>query len=180
MALEEVEHHTVLCLRRGIVTMLELKGVAKSYGKTIALRPPDLNIRAGELLALAIVGETGSGKTTLAMIAAGVIKPDQGGRMFFGQEVDEWMKKDHKALAKKIGIIYQNPAESISHRFSVYEAIAEPLKIQGEAQDHEKSKEVVQAILTDVHLSTDDAFLRRYPHELNMRALQLVCLTRAL
>jgi len=178
VVLEEVEDHTVRCLRRGIVNMLELKGVAKRYGKTVALNPIDLNVRAGELLA--IVGETGSGKTTLAMIAAGVIKPDQGRRLFFGEDMDKWMKKDHKSLAKKIGVIYQNPAASISHRFTVYEAVAEPLKIQGEAQDRAESKELVKSILADVHLSTDDAFLRRYPHELNLGALQRVCLARAL
>jgi peptide/nickel transport system ATP-binding protein len=178
VSLEEVHGHTVRCLRRGIVTMLELKEVAKRYGKTEALKPVDLNIRAGELLA--IVGETGSGKTTLAMIAAGVLKPDQGKRLFLGKDMDVWMKKNHKSLAKEIGIIYQNPAESISHRFTVYEAVAEPLIIQGEAKDHQKSKELVQSILADVHLSTDDAFLQRYPHELNMGALQRVCLARAL
>jgi peptide/nickel transport system ATP-binding protein len=178
VVLEEVEEHTVRCLRRGIVTMLELKGVAKRYGKTTALNPVDVTVRAGELLA--IVGETGSGKTTLAMIAAGELKPDQGRRMFFGRDVDEWIKKDHRSLGREIGIIYQNPIESISHRFSVYEAVAEPLKIQGEIRDQEEGKERVQAILADVHLSTDDAFLRRYPHELNMGALQRVCLARAL
>jgi peptide/nickel transport system ATP-binding protein len=178
VALEEVADHTVRCLRRGIVTMLELKGVAKRYGRTTALKPLDLNLRAGQLLAL--VGETGSGKTTLAMIAAGVLKLDQGRRMFFGTDMDEWMKKDHKSLAKKIGVIYQNPAESISHRFSVYEAVAEPLTIQGERKGREESTKVVKSILADVHLSTDDDFLGRYPHELNMGALQRVCLARAL
>ena len=178
VALEEVEDHTVRCLRRGIVNMLELKGVTKKYGKTIALNPIDLNVRAGELLA--IVGETGSGKTTLAMIAAGVIKPDQGKRTFFGKDMDTWIRKDHKSLAKEIGVIYQNPAESISHRFTVYEAVAEPLKVQGEVGDRVESKAMVQSIVADVHLSTNEAFLRRYPHELNMGALQRVCLARAL
>jgi peptide/nickel transport system ATP-binding protein len=178
MALEEVADHTVRCLRRGIVNLLELHGVAKRYGRIRALNPLDLNIRAGELLAL--VGETGSGKTTLAMIAAGVIKPDQGGRIFFGQDMDAWMKKDHKSLARRIGVIYQNPAESISHRFTVYEAVAEPLTIQGERKGREENKELVTSILADVHLSTDEAFLQRYPHELNMGALQRVCLARAL
>jgi peptide/nickel transport system ATP-binding protein len=178
VALEEVADHTVRCLRRGIVTMLELKGVAKRYGKTRALNPLDLNIRAGELLA--IVGETGSGKTTLAMIAAGVIKPDQGKRLFLGKDMDAWMKKDRKSLARRIGVIYQNPAESISHRFTVAEAVAEPLTIQGERKGREERRELVTSILADVHLSTDDAFLQRYPHELNMGALQRVCLARAL
>ena len=152
--------------------------MAKRYGKTRALNPVDVNVRAGELLA--IVGETGSGKTTLAMIAAGVIKPDQGRRIFFGTDMDGWMKKDYKSLARKIGVIYQNPAESISHRFTVAEAVAEPLTIQGEATDHEQGTARVRSILADVHLSTDNAFLRRYPHELNMGAIQRVCLARAL
>jgi peptide/nickel transport system ATP-binding protein len=178
VALEEVADHTVRCLRRGIVNLLELKGVAKQYGKTRALNPVEVNVRAGELLAL--VGETGSGKTTLAMIAAGVLKPDQGRRMFFGKDMDQWIKKDHKSLARKIGVIYQNPAESISHRFTVAEAVAEPLFIQGEGKDRAESTELVKAILAAVHLSTDDAFLQRYPHELNMGALQRVCIARAL
>ena len=178
VALEEVAGHTVRCLRRGIVDLLELKGVSKQYGKTIALNPVDVNIRAGELLAL--VGETGSGKTTLAMIAAGVIRPDQGRRLLFGRDMDGWMKEDHKSLARKIGVIYQNPAESISHRFTVAEAVAEPLFIQGEGKDRAESTEAVKSILAAVHLSTDDAFLQRYPHELNMGALQRVCLARAL
>jgi peptide/nickel transport system ATP-binding protein len=178
VVLEEVADHTVRCLRRGIVTMIDLKRVAKRYGKIRALNPVDLNLRSGELMA--IVGETGSGKTTLAMIAAGVLKPDQGKRMLFGQDMDVWIKKDYRSLAKNIGVIYQNPAESISHRFTVYEAVAEPLTIQGEKKGREKSSEVVKSILAAVHLSTDDAFLQRYPHELNMGALQRVCLARAL
>jgi len=178
VALEEVAGHTVRCLRRGIVNLLELHGVAKQYGKTRALNPVEVNVRAGELLAL--VGETGSGKTTLAMIAAGVIKPDQGMRLFFGKDMDQWIKKDHKSLARKIGVIYQNPLESISHRFTVSEAVAEPLSIQGERKNREESKELVTSILAAVHLSTDEGFLQRYPHELNMGALQRVCLARAL
>jgi peptide/nickel transport system ATP-binding protein len=178
VALEEVADHTVRCLRRGIVNLLELHGVAKRYGKTRALHLVDVNVRAGELLA--IVGETGSGKTTLAMIASGVIRPDQGRRRLFGTDMDGWIKKDHKSLAKKIGVIYQNPAESISHRFTIAEAVAEPLFIQGEGKDRTESTDLVKAILAAVHLSTDDAFLQRYPHELNMGALQRVCLARAL
>jgi peptide/nickel transport system ATP-binding protein len=178
IALEDVGGHTVRCLRHGIVDLLELKGVVKRYGTIRALNPVDLNIRAGELLAL--VGETGSGKTTLAMIAAGVIKPDQGSRLLFGKDMDQWMREDHQSLAREIGVIYQNPAQSISPRFTVYEAVAEPLTIQGEPRDHEEISERVRSQLAEVHLSTDGAFLRRYPHELNMGALQRVCLARAL
>ena len=178
IAIEEVENHMVRCLRRGIVNMLELKGVAKNYGQVVAIQSMDLTVKSGELLAL--VGETGSGKTTLAMISAGVLKPDQGGRQFDGRDMDQWMKKEYKAISRRIGVIYQNPAESISHRFSVYEAVAEPLKIHGVGKDRAERTGLVKSVLADVHLSTDKSFLVRYSHELSMGTLQRVCLARAL
>ena len=170
VALQVVGRHTVRCLRRGIVDRLELKGVAKTYGETVALRSVDLNVRAGEIMAL--VGETGSGKTTLAMIAAGVLKPDRGQRVLSGRDMDEWMKKDAKSLARKIGVIYQNPAQAVSHRFTVYDAVAEPLKIHRISKNKEQMLERVKTVLRAVHLSTDASFLKRYPHELNLGALQ--------
>jgi peptide/nickel transport system ATP-binding protein len=80
----------------------------------------------------------------------------------------------------KIGVVYQNPAASISHRFTVFDAVAEPLTIHGVGNGRDERKEMVKSVLADVHLSTDDAFLGRYPHELNMGALQRVCIARAL
>jgi len=176
--IEQVGTHQLRCLRKGIVDILSLNGVSKNYGDIIALKPLDFILKAGEFVS--IVGETGSGKTTLAMTAAGIIKPDKGKRSFEAQDMDTWIKRDFKSLSKRIGIIYQNPAESISHRFSVFDAVAEPLRIHGRAADRHKVKDLVQKALSEVHLSTDDSFLGRYPHELNMGALQRVCIARAL
>ncbi|MCG6880313.1 MAG: ABC transporter ATP-binding protein [Deltaproteobacteria bacterium] len=176
--LETVEHHQVRCLRRGIARMLSLQGVSKRYDHTVALNPTDLVLKAGELLSL--VGETGSGKTTLAMIAAGVLAQDHGTRVLEDRDMDEWLKNDAASVARKIGVVYQNPAASISHRFTVYDAVAEPLAIHGIGQGRDERKQMVKSVLADVHLSTDDAFLGRYPHELNMGALQRVCIARAL
>jgi peptide/nickel transport system ATP-binding protein len=176
--LEAIGDHTVRCLRHGIANLLELKGVSKIYGNTVAINPIDLTIKCGEVFCL--VGETGSGKTTLAMIAAGVLAPESGGRVFDGRDMDEWMHKDYRSLANQIGVIYQNPAESVSHRFSVLDTVAEPLKIHDLSQSTEEMHARVTKVLADVHLSTDPAFLSRYPHELNMGAIQRVCLARAL
>jgi peptide/nickel transport system ATP-binding protein len=170
--------HRVRCVRGGIAKLLELMQVSKRYGDVTALNATDLAFRAGEIFCL--VGETGSGKTTLAMIGAGVLRPDQGQRVFEGRDMDRWITEEYRSLARKIGVIYQNPAEAVSHRFSVFDIIAEPLKIQKQSRDTEEIRKRVLQALADVHLSTEAEFLRRYPHELNMGALQRVCIARAL
>jgi len=170
--------HMVRCVRRGIVTLLHLESVSKRYDRTTALRPTSLELRAGEIFCL--VGETGSGKTTLAMIAAGVLNQDQGGRSFEGRDMDRWIREGYRSLARRIGVIYQNPADAVSHRLSVLDIVAEPLKIQSEVREPSEIRDRVRRVLADVHLSTESEFLRRYPHELNMGAIQRVCMARAL
>ncbi len=178
VALEPLADHQVRCRRGGIVTLLDLHQVSKSYDQTAALHPTDLSLKAGELFCL--VGETGSGKTTLAMIAAGALEPDRGRRTFAGRDLDDWARRDYRSLARHIGVIYQNPAASVSHRFRVRDIVAEPLKIHGQDRDRAKALERVQQVLAEVRLPTDPEFLDRYPHELNLGALQRVCLARAL
>jgi len=170
--------HTVRCLRNGIANILELKEVSKNYGRVPALQTTDLAIKAGEVFCL--VGETGSGKTTLAMISAGMLKQDSGERIFEKKDMDQWARRDYRSLARRIGVIYQNPAESISPRFSVFEAVAEPLKIHKTIRSNKSIENLVSRILTQVRLSVDPSFLKRYPHELNMGAIQRVCMARAL
>ncbi|MCF8062177.1 MAG: dipeptide ABC transporter ATP-binding protein [Deltaproteobacteria bacterium] len=178
IALEEADGHRVRCLRGGIVRLLRMEGVSKQYDAVRALDGVDLEVKAGEVLSL--VGETGSGKTTLAMTAAGVLRPDAGTRVFDGEDMDGWIRRDYRSLARRIGVIYQNPAEAVSHRFTVLDAVAEPLRIHGLAGGREDLEERVKRRLQDVHLSTDPGFLERYPHELNMGAIQRVCMARAL
>lgn len=176
--LSPVENHHLRCLRGGIVTVLELQGVSKRYDGVAALSPTNLELRAGEVFCL--VGETGSGKTTLALIAAGALKPDEGHRLFENRDMDRWVKENYRMLARRIGMIYQNPAEAVSHRLSVFDIVAEPLRIQGEARGKTEVHERVTRVLSEVHLPTEDEFLKRYPHELNMGAIQRVCMARAL
>jgi peptide/nickel transport system ATP-binding protein len=178
MPFMENNSHRVRCMRGGIAELLHLQSAAKAYQKVQALYPTDLTLWSGEVVCL--VGETGSGKTTLAMIAAGVITPDQGRRIFDNRDMETWIKQDYQSLASKIGVIYQSPAEAVSHRFTVFDIIAEPLRIQKNRLSEEKIRKLVQEALTDVRLSARPEFLRRYPHELNLGAIQRLCVARAL
>ena len=168
----------VRCLRGGIVDALRMEGVCKRYGRVTALAPTDLSVKAGEVFCL--VGETGSGKTTLAMIAAAAVTPDHGRRVFQGRDMDLWIRRDYRGLARRIGIVYQNPADAVSHRFSVFDIAAEPLRIQNAALGAAEVRDRVFRALSEVHLSNAPEFLKRYPHELNMGAIQRLCIARAL
>jgi len=170
--------HSVRCLRGGIVAMLVMEGVCKSYGSVQALESTDLTLKAGEVFC--IVGETGSGKTTLAMVAAAALGPDRGSRLFEGRDMDLWRRQDYRSLARRIGIIYQNPGEAVSHRFSVFDIVAEPLRIQKASFGPEEIRNRVVSALNEVRLSSAPEFLKRYPHELNMGAIQRLCIARAL
>lgn len=178
IALEKAGDHEVRCLRGGITDLVVLEKVSKKYKQIDALHETNLTLKSGELFCL--IGETGSGKTTLAMTAGGVIKPDSGKRFFNSRDMDDWIKRDYRSLAKKVGVVYQNPAQSVSHRFSVGEIISEPLKIYRKEFKKADISEKVKKLLAETRLPPDEAFTQRYPHELNMGALQRVCIARAL
>jgi peptide/nickel transport system ATP-binding protein len=176
--LEAASGRLVRCLRQGIVNALELRGISKSYGSTQALEQVDICLRAGETFCL--VGESGSGKSTLAMTAAGMLAPDQGQRIFQGRDMQGWIAKDYLSLARRVGLVQQDPAQSVSHRFTVLDIVCEPLQIQKTIRDREAIRQKALKALKDVNLATDPDFVQRYPHELNMGALQRVCIARAL
>ncbi|MEW6487133.1 MAG: ABC transporter ATP-binding protein [Thermodesulfobacteriota bacterium] len=170
--------HAVRCLRGGIADLVALVQVGKTYGPVTALAPQDLTLRCGEVFCL--VGETGSGKSTLALIAAGALRPDGGSRSFAGRDLDAWLATDPRGLARRIGVIYQNPGQAVSHRLNAFEIVAEPLRIQAGRRDPEELRRRVVQALAEVHLPTRPEFLGRYPHELNQGALQRLCIARAL
>ncbi|MFP4213303.1 MAG: ABC transporter ATP-binding protein [Desulfohalobiaceae bacterium] len=178
VALLEINGRKVRCLRQGIVNTLELQGISKAFGSVQAVEQVDLKLQAGQTFCL--VGESGSGKSTLAMTAAGILAQDQGQRMFQGRDMQDWIQKDYLSLARRIGLVQQDPAQSVSHRFTVLDIVAEPLRIQKISRDKAWIRQKALQALQDVNLATDADFIRRYPHELNMGALQRVCMARAL
>lgn len=166
----QTESQKIRCVRGGITRMIRFKGVSKKYHKKTALASLDLDLYAGELFCL--VGETGSGKTTLAMIASGAIKPDTGSFDFNPEDIKG------KSISQITGVVYQSPMESVSHRLNVFDIVAEPLRIAKIEKD--RVNEMVVRALKRAQVSTASDFLLRYPHELNMGAVQRVCIARAI
>ncbi len=83
---------------------VELRGVTKTFGSTVANRDVNLHVKQGEILAL--LGENGSGKTTLMNMLSGIYQPDKGSIFMDGQEVTIHSPKDAKKLG--IGMVHQH------------------------------------------------------------------------
>ena len=130
-----------------------------------ALDGVSLEVNRGEILA--VVGESGCGKTTLARAVLG-LQPMTGGHIsLLGQEV----KGISHNQAQNVGIVWQDPYASLDPRWRVEKSVVEPLRVLGRKGD---PKEIFETVGLDPKLST------RYPHQLSGGQRQRVAIGRAL
>ncbi len=163
----------VACHRGGIVTLLSVANLSKSFGSLKAVNSVTLHIEAGETLAL--VGQTGSGKTTLAKTIMGLYTPSDGTIHLEGEGV----ASRGIDFYKRVQMIFQNPGESLSHRLSVLELVMEPMDVQKIGTSEERQEKAARTI-GEVELPQTEAFLNTYPHHLSGGELQRVAIARAL
>jgi peptide/nickel transport system ATP-binding protein len=172
-ALRDLEGRLIACHRGGIVPLLEIRGLSKSFQSRLAIADVDLTLYEGETLAL--VGESGSGKTTLCKMIMGLLEPDGGEIILEGERVG----RRGAEFYRRAQMIYQNPRESLSHRMNVLQAVREPLDVQRVGTADERQKRVKE-VLGYAELPNDDDFLGRYPHQLSGGEVQRVAIARAL
>ncbi|MEW2394654.1 ABC transporter ATP-binding protein [Streptomyces sp. NPDC046862] len=134
----------------------------------------ELDIGAGEIVAL--VGESGCGKTTLARSLLGLVPPTAG-RVTFGGKPLEYSSRALKAYRRRVQLVLQDPSGSLNPRHTVYDAVAEGLRIHGYGGDERSA--VAQA-LSRAGLRPPERFYLRYPHELSGGQRQRVVIAGAL
>jgi putative spermidine/putrescine transport system ATP-binding protein len=145
---------------------LHAQGLSKTYGASMALQPLELQVHAGELLAL--LGPSGSGKTTLLQIICGLIEPSSGRLVIDGRD-----ETDKPANKRDIGVVFQNYA--LFPHLTVRENVSFPLQMR--KMPTRDLREKVEATLAMVGLSD---FADRFPRELSGGQQQRVALARCL
>ena len=139
---------------------VELINIVKKYGQQEVLNSFSLDIEKGKCLA--VMGESGSGKSTIAKIIIGLEKPNSG---------------EVKIFDKDIEFLFQDSYNALNPRMTVEDLIYEPLQFSTNI-DTENKREIVLELLKQVELAPE--LLTRRRDELSGGQLQRVCLARAL
>src|SRR5574343_1028294 len=128
---------------------------------------------------LALVGESGCGKSTVARLLVGLYEPTRGGLTFDGQDAHAAFKGGNaQAMRRRIQMIFQDPYASLNPRWLVEDIIGEPLKEHGLITDKAQLKARVGELLQSVGLSALD--MAKYPHQFSGGQRQRISIARAL
>ena len=187
-------------LPRGLIGML----TNRSAGAVHAIDGISFELRRGEILAL--VGESGCGKTTTALTLMGLLEADEGTIRFNGEDVTHLGTRGQtpratiaalerqsfrrepsfqptltiKGLRRQMQMVFQDPYESLNPRATVFETVAEPLEVHGLARTREGLLPRVRQALEEAGLSPAEDYLWRRPHELSGGQRQRVVIAGAL
>jgi oligopeptide/dipeptide ABC transporter ATP-binding protein len=178
-ATESVSTQTSLLSVRDLrVTYVKEKGLFLKRKYLIkALDGVSLDIFPSE--SVAMVGETGSGKTTLARCIMGLTKPNEGRILFEGSDASRLKGKKLRAHMRRVQIIYQDPYESLNPMKDIFTIVSTPIKFLAGEKDRTAIHDKVSQILMDVGLDPNDV-MHRYPHQLSGGQRQRVNIARAL
>ncbi len=166
--------------------LLEIKGLAVHFASRHGLLPwrakrvravdqVDLAIRREETLG--VVGESGCGKTTLGRAILHLIRPTAGQVLLEGQDLLQLGGRQLRARRRDMQIVFQNPYSSFDPRFTVLNAVAEPLRTHTSLRGAALVRRVAE-VLEQCGMPGD--MLYRYPHEFSGGQLQRIAVARAL
>ncbi|MEU8348012.1 MULTISPECIES: ATP-binding cassette domain-containing protein [unclassified Streptomyces] len=163
--------------------LLELDGLRKEFGTgTVNVAVDDVSLEVYEGETLALVGESGCGKTTLTRLLLKLLPPTAGSVRFDGQDLAALSAAGLRSVRREMQVVLQDPYSSMNPRMRITDIVAEPLVTHDPAargrRARARTRERVGELLEAVGL--DAGIQDRYPHEFSGGQRQRVSIARAL
>ncbi len=160
--------------------LLQVDHLQISYPLKLGKRQPvvqDVSFTIGKGEFLGLLGESGSGKTTIGRSLLGIIKPDGGDILLAGEAVYDRKHRASKATRARMGAIFQNPLSSLNPRMTLSQSLAEPL-LTHTSLGRAAIASRVSALIDQVGLPA--AWCEKYPYELSGGQCQRIAIARAI
>lgn len=169
--------------------IIEARGLTKTFGgrkrrwrraagediKAVA----NVSLRVDPGTVLGVAGESGSGKSVTAELLVRIQEPTSGQILFHGQDITDASRGELATFRRKVSMVFQSPFDALNPRWTVADAISEPLQVHKIGTKPERKAAVLE-MLERVGLRPADYYAERYPHELSGGELQRAAVARAL
>lgn len=148
---------------------------SRSEGEVRAVDGVSFDVEPGEVFCIA--GESGCGKTTLGRALLGLVRPSSGSVSISGLDPARLRSEELRKFRRQVQVVFQDPMGSLNPRQSVYEAVAEGVRIHGLEEDE---SEIVARALARAGLRPPERYFLDYPHELSGGQRQRVVIAAAI
>ena len=166
--------------------LLELKNVSKTYSRgllsrtsTTALNNVSLKLGTEQPTIMTVAGESGSGKTTMAMLLLGFITPTSGQILYKGKDIQTLRGEERMRFRREVQAVFQDPFAVFNPFYTVDHLLSVPIKRFKLAKSNNEARDKMVEALTAVGLCPGDV-LGRFPHQLSGGQRQRINVARAL
>jgi peptide/nickel transport system ATP-binding protein len=143
-----------------------------------AVNNVNLQIKSGEIIA--VVGESGCGKTTIGKMVTGLLKPTSGQVAFMGKDITKLNKGEFEEYRKGVQLVHQDSFAALNPARTIKQSLSAPLFAHKIVKNSSQASEKIAELLEMVGLIPPEDFLEKYPHQLSGGQRQRVLLARAL